>query len=423
MRKILILLVAALATAGCSTYSSKMEASRDLYYEGEYEEAMGKLNKLVAESSGNDVYLYLLERGKTRLAFGEYDSAIVDLQEAEARFGEIEGTVSVSEFLKTTLISPEKMEYVPQEHEMILISSYLLLAYWLGGDIEGAYVERNRVLGRLGKYTDRLSQEDWEKLDVPFARYLCALLYEIEGLADDARIEYDLVARHKPDARPDGEHAGLTEMVVFAELGRGPVKVSREIKGYFNKDAGALIGFFNLPGAEEPMMVNAVAPSGFNLETPGVVFSFAFPEYIRQPRVADHCKVVIDGLEAAEAVTLDHLEDTAMEAFKKDLGGILMKSAFRAYLKVTAQTKLSDKGKGVFDLLGKVLSAIEKADTRSWQTLPAEIGLFRMECEPGEHEVYLNYYDERGNRVGSSFPVRFTADEGGKQIVYFPGPS
>jgi len=77
----------------------------------------------------------------------------------------------------------------------------------------------------------------------------------------------------------------------------------------------------------------------------------------------------------------------------------------------------------VFDVLGKIFSAIETADTRSWQTLPAQIGVFRMECGPGEHELFLNYYGENGQSTGSSKKVRFTIEEGEKEIVYLPGPA
>jgi len=419
----ILVFAALLLASGCSTYTSKMEVSRDFYYAGEYERAIGSLTSLIKDASGNDVCLYLLERGKTRLAYGDYDSAIVDFQEAEKRVHEIEGTFSVSEFIKTSLMSAGKMEYQPEAHEKILINAYMLLAYQMKGDFEGARIERNRTVMRLKQYTDGLSQEKWEKFDVPFGRYLAALLYEMEGLTDDARIEYDEIAKIRPEARPAAENPRLTEVVVFAEMGRAPLKISREVKGYFNDSGGNLFGFFTLPGASEPMMVSGGAVSGLSMKNSGVVFSFAFPEYVRQPRIASSCRVVIDSLEAAPTKVLDNVEETAMESFKKRIGTILLKSALRTYLRTLAQTKLSDKGGGVFDILGKFYSAIETADTRSWQTLPAEIGVFRMECFPGEHEIFLNYYGDSGVPIGCSRKVRFTVEEGRKEIIYFPGPS
>ncbi len=408
---------------GCATYSSKMEVSRDFYYAGEYENALSSIDGLIKKSADRDIYLYYLERGKIRIADGDYDSSIVDLQAAESRFREIEGTISVSEFFKSGLISDTRNEYQPEPHEMILINAYLLLDYWLKGDVEGAFIERNRVNNRLKQYTDGLSSGDWKLLDVPFARYLVALLYENEGLFDDAGIEYEEIRKIRPEAAPDGPLPGATEIAVFAELGRAPVKRSREIRGYLDYKDGKLFGFFLFPGVEEPLVFSTGVGGGFDLSDPGVIFTFAFPQYERQPRNAFYCKVVVDGVEAARAVTLDSIEDTAMEAFNKKLGMILLKAAFRTYLKTVAQTKLTGKKGEVADILAKVLSAVERADTRSWQTLPAEIGIFRMECEPGRHELFLNYYDENGGLLGRSRRVKLDVKEGGKEIVYFPGPS
>jgi tetratricopeptide (TPR) repeat protein len=180
VRRTCLAAIALLAVA-CATYTSKMEHSRDLYYEGRYAEALSGLDRLIADSSGRDRSLLLLERGKVNLALDRYDSAIVDLQAAETKFLDIEATMSVAEIFKNILVNPTMSEYQPEAYEKIMISSYLLLAYWLEGDREGAFVERNRLVGRLKQYTDDLSEEDRASLDVPFARYLAALMYEVEA--------------------------------------------------------------------------------------------------------------------------------------------------------------------------------------------------------------------------------------------------
>ncbi len=216
------ILIAALLfiVSGCATYTSKMQESRDDFFDGRYDEALIGLDELIGEAKGNDLFLYRLERGRVNLAAGNFDSAIVDLQAAEERFADIEGTVSIPEMISSTLLHPGKGEYQPENHEKILISSYLLLAYWMRGDREGAFVERNRIVGKLGMYVNGLTEEDREKLDIPFARYLAGLLYEAQGMEDDARIEYDIVGRIRPEAAPPAILPRATEMVVIVDLGR-----------------------------------------------------------------------------------------------------------------------------------------------------------------------------------------------------------
>jgi len=420
VRKI-VLTISLLLSIGCATYTSKMELSRDYYHQGRYEDALAGINELVDKAGGNDLSLYLLERGKIYLAAGEYDLAITDLQAAVTRFWEIEGTVSIADLFKNTLLNPGMGEYQPDTYEKILVNCYLLLAYWLKGDEEGAFVERNRIIGRIRQYTDGGAEEERKDLDFTFARYLAALLYEVEGLEDDARIEYAEIERLHPGLTPPAVNPHLTEVAVFTEIGRAPVKVSTEIRGYLQKEGDELLGFFTFPDAPAPLVFRTGVGEDLKIDRPGVLFTFAFPQYIKQERVAHSCKVVIDGIEAGEAVPLDAVEETAMSAFQRKLGLVLLKSAFRTYLKTVAQTKLKDEAGGVIDVLGKVFSAVDRADTRSWQTLPAEIQLFRLESTPGTHEVYIKYLSEDGEVVRISERVTFSMMKGRKGIVYVPG--
>jgi len=305
-----------------------------------------------------------------------------------------------------------------------MIGSYLLLAYWLKGDRDGAFVERNRLVGRLKQYTDGLSEKDRAILDVPFARYLAAVLYEIEGRADDARIEYEALAKVMPEAVPEVLDPNLRELVVFTEVGKAPVLVSTEIRGYLQKDGGNLVGFFNLPGDSAPQMFFLPGFGDLSLDKAGVLFTFAFPRCVRQERVVHHGRLVIDGVEAGEMRPLDNLENTAYAVYEKDLGPTLLKAAFRTYLKTVAQTKLAkgDDAKGVaFNVLGKMLAAVDRADTRSWQTLPAEIAFYRMECPPGEHTIQIRYFGERNELVGASNAIESSTQADSKSILFIPG--
>jgi hypothetical protein len=129
---------------------------------------------------------------------------------------------------------------------------------------------------------------------------------------------------------------------------------------------------------------------------------------------------VVDGVEAGEMKPLDDLETTAYATYEENLGATLVKAAFRTYLKTVAQTKLAkgdDAKSVVFDVLGKALSAVDRADTRSWQTLPAEISFFRMEYKSGDGTVSVKYLDANGNVRGTSATVDFSTGAGNKTIV------
>ena len=205
-------------------------------------------------------------------------------------------------------------------------------------------------------------------------------------------------------------------------MGRAPVKISREIRGYFEKVNGRTFGYFTLPG-NAGQQVYPVTSSFLSGDAGlGTVFTFTFPEYVRMPRGAVSCRPVIDGVETGMAVTLDDLEETAMEAFRRDIGTILLKSALRTYLQLLAQNKLEGDVGRIASVVAKFFSLVERADTRSWQTLPSEIAVFRMEIEPGSHEVSLRYYDASGRLVCESAGRQVWVEKGKKQIAWMPGP-
>jgi len=106
-----------------------------------------------------DSYLTLLERGKIALAAGSYDQSIADLEEAERRFLQIEGTIPIIETFGSLLLDDTTAEYEPEIHEKLMISPYLLLAYLAKGDFDGARVERNRIITKIHQYIEGNPEE------------------------------------------------------------------------------------------------------------------------------------------------------------------------------------------------------------------------------------------------------------------------
>jgi hypothetical protein len=247
-------------------------------------------------------------------------------------------------------------------------------------------------------------------------------MYENEGKLDDARIEYAKVEELYPEAVPWGANSYLTEIVVLTEMGRGPIKYSREIRGYFVKRNGSTYGYFTLPGDGGEMVIPLTSGMISGDVELGKVFNFTFPEYVRVPRGAVYARPVVDGMEAGTAVMLDDFEGTAMEAFNRDLMNILLRSAVRTYLQLVLQNELDDNVSPIAGAVAKFFSAVETADTRSWQTLPAEMAVFRMEVEPGKHEVMMRYYDASGRLIDESGVLELWVREGDRKIAWMPGP-
>ena len=104
---------------------------------------------------------------------------------------------------------------------------------------------------------------------------------------------------------------------------------------------------------------------------------------------ADAVEVRTEMAEDLDAIARRELDDRS--------GGILFKTIARALGKY-ALTRTVEKKKG--DLAGKlvnlVTAATEKADTRSWLTLPRSIQVARFPVEPGVHTVEIDAYGPGG---------------------------
>jgi hypothetical protein len=111
------------------------------------------------------------------------------------------------------------------------------------------------------------------------------------------------------------------------------------------------------------------------------------------------------------------VETMAIETLKSQEGGILLRTVARALLKYLAYREVTKKSedadesenKGArkneiwADLIGRAVNVVniatERADTRSWQTLPNQIFLVRMRLPAGKHNITLSFSDRTNRRV------------------------
>ncbi len=98
----------------------------------------------------------------------------------------------------------------------------------------------------------------------------------------------------------------------------------------------------------------------------------------------------------ANSVLVEDVEGAALATFASEQNTILIRTVVRAILKYLAFRRADKKG----DLLGNLVNlfnvATERADTRSWETLPNQISLVRMSLPAGSHNVTLYFLDDDG---------------------------
>ena len=361
-----------------SGYTLEYETMVSSLTKGAFDSAFTQADTLYQKSqktggAKQNKYLSLLERGKVALAASKFDQSIADLQEAEKRFLTIEGTISLTEGFGSILTDDTAIEYEAEMYEKLMISPYLVLAYLIKGDFNGAIVERNRTITKINQYIQE-KPEEREYLENPFARYLTAIMYEMEDKKDDAKIEYKKLKWDQEIVRIDSKKGATNDLVIFVDVGLAPQK--------FEKKWGPT----PIPGV-------------------GVV-GFAYAEYAPTPTEVTTCSIYLNEKSIGNANLLYDLENTVITQYEKNKPALEAKIVARMTAKATTQFAAKMAAKEVLkkipfasmfaniaiDAAGAAWMAAEQADLRGWLSLPKHIKYIRVDgLEPGEYTIKIDY--------------------------------
>jgi len=130
--KLLTILLVCAFFAGCATYGSKMEETRLLFSQGEYDEALKKLEKT---ESGSSKLLYLLERGMILHYASRYEESNDIFEEAEILAEDLY-TKSVSKEVGAFLSGYDikSITYTIDENDVLTLA---VEPYGVPGDADG----------------------------------------------------------------------------------------------------------------------------------------------------------------------------------------------------------------------------------------------------------------------------------------------
>ena len=361
-------------------YPIEMEGTISSLKSCDYNEAFQISDSFVkstldSNKSKQNSHLALLERGKVALTAGNYDQCIADLQAAERRFLTTEGTICLTEGFGSLLTDDTAQEYEAEMHEKLMISPYLILAYLSKGDFNGAKVERNQTITKINQYIEE-SPGERAYLENPFARYLTAIMYEMENKKDDAKIEYKKLKLDQEIARIGNKRGKTTDLVILVDVGLAPQK--SQIKW---------------------------GPMPITVDRERVSLGFAYATYATTPTETTTCDIYLDEKSIGNANLLYDLDNTIITQYEKNKSLVITKLVARmtakASLQFAAQKAANEVAKNIpfgrflkaaVSVAGAMWMAVEQADLRSWVTLPKQIKYLRInELAPGEHTIKIDY--------------------------------
>ena len=127
----------------------------------------------------------------------------------------------------------------------------------------------------------------------------------------------------------------------------------------------------------------------------GYLVNIAFPEYLRRQHGYSSARLLINGKEV-ETTLVENIEELAIAELAKNMPVIIARTVARAAIKYTTSHEVGKQN----DLAGMLVNIAgvltERADTRSWQSLPADIQLARVPLDPGQYDLEVELLDMSG---------------------------
>ena len=364
---------------------------------GQPDEALAVLAK--RHSSKHDAVLDMLNKAMLLRMDGRYAQS-TDVFEAAKPLIERLSVTSVTEQTGALTVNDTMRSYTGDPYERVMLHVYEALNYLEMGQPDNARIEALQLDVQLNSMADDGYHED------AFARYLTGMIYEALHEWDNAMIAYrkayEIYRKYPPqlamtvpgylkrDLLRSAQRLGLEN-----ELGEYQHEFGRltDTSGNAGKDGGELIFFLHsgLAPVKHDVISSAVTESG-------QVVSIALPVYAsRTPHIVA-ASVHADDRDAATQL-VENIDTLAIESLNKQMPAITARAIARAVVKSKAvrETRKNDDSLGFLVNLAGVVS--ERADTRSWSTLPNRIYIARLPLPAGHYNLSVDLMNNAGDIV------------------------
>ena len=249
--------------------------------------------------------------------------------------------------------------------------------------------------------------------------YLSGVLYEAAGQANDAYIDYKKALEiypHNITVQQDvWRLANRLDMDNDIQLFKK--RFSDDITQSLSKDMSQSIGKHNSQQAPTPNgqlvilveqgIINSKQEVSIHLPiftSHGDVrfYSVALPSYKNRLRQYSGLSLSYQGKQY-QSQEIVRLQSLAAKQLQDEMPVIVTRQIVRVIAKEEIRQQMKRKGGDIGNILAAIYNvASEKADTRSWSTLPDSIHILRMDFAPGKHEVAMNI---NGNNRTVSFEI------------------
>jgi len=444
-----LVLVNSFLVSGCATlsindffngYAEQLTPAKNAIAAGNAKQAEQLLPK---RSTSNNAYtLNLLEKGRVSFINQDYqeskswfEQAYQQLEKdrAKAKLQLSRGINNVSAMVS----NDNAIGYQVPAYEQSMLHTYQALNFIFSEQLESALVEVRRAnqvqslaladyekeIYEANKELKEVGQTSWSQsplhkglsaqansvknsIQNAYTFYLSGLLYEADSQLNDAYIDYKKALEIFPDNRYVQQD--VYRLAVKLNMTQDLPKL-KESYGSFEQqssnDTGQVVFIVEqglIESRQELRLNLPISTRHGDFRT----FNLALPGYSNRSNYGAEISASIDG-ETLNAQPIVKLQALAAKQLEEKMPAMIARQTLRLIAKEQVRRKLSKENGDVGNILAGLYNlASERADTRSWLTLPKDVQLLKTNLSAGEHNVSLNI-----NGLPMNLPVSVEANK------------
>jgi hypothetical protein len=424
-----VVLAITLSLSSCTTmrfsdiftgYAQQMGAVRAAQLSGDFATAQ----KLLGDKSqtNNNYSLSLLEKGRLQYLANDWSQSQQTFAKviAQIQAEEEQAKIQLSrgmENLVAVVSSDNAIHYAIPAYEHSMLHTYQALNYLHQHRLEDALVEvrranlvqqqaleenQNTLYDAQSDVSQKAVKSAYPSMEQQIGKlkngfqnaytfYLSAILYEAAGQPNDAYIDYKKALEIFADNRYlQQDVLRLATTLGMQDEQQRFTKLYGEYQQKSDGDSGEIIIVV------EQGVINAKQEQSINLPiftraNDARFFSFSLPVYAGS--LSQYKPLVLQFADKTyQSQGLVRLQSLASKSLQDDWPAIISRQAIRLVAKEQLRQKMSQEGGDIGNILATLYNITsERADTRSWLTLPDSVQLVRLTIPAGKQTLSLEF--------------------------------
>jgi hypothetical protein len=376
----LVTMALVLGLSSCASYTERTSVALGEFERGDFEAAGARFDE--RETTGS-AFLQGAESGMAALASGNWSVAQDRFYAAADVVEELEDRsivepTKLGEQMLSWVVNEGTNTYLGEGYERVTLRAALAMTYLALGDLDGVWVETQRG-NQILEAEEQLYETKYAAGGI--GHFMSAISFELNEQYDNAYINYERMAN-----KGVGLELAGSALVRIARM----LRYDDELPGLIEAHGEPL----ELPeGAANIVLIAGVGLGPYKtavtipVPTGDGLFQWSVPHYEARQQTVSGLELHVPSASVGSSV-VENVTEVARKNLDDRMAWLAIKSAARGVFKHQLTRQLEEEAGAAGWVAGTLFTVFtERADLRSWLTVPDTWQAARLFVAPGEHEV------------------------------------